>query len=412
MTTTRKTDCRLCGSNKLFEVLNLGYTPLADRFLLETRADSPYVFYELVLMQCSSCGWNQLSNVVDPKVLYQEDYPYDASVTLTGGQHWSEFATSSLSLYGNPSGSRVIDIGSNVGALLSCFQKLGATCLGIDPSASAAEKAIKSGIRTKIAFFTEEVANEIVTEFGHVDIATGTNVVAHVDDLVDFFAGIRVILSPTGVFQFEAPYFGNLINYLQFDTIYHEHLSYLSIKPMMKFLTKQGLEIIKIKEHPIHGGSLRVDVARAETRKIDDSVLHFVNREKTAQYGSPEVMTKFAESVRKLRRSIRRSVLEVQDSGAKLAIASAPAKGMTLLHYTGFNHEDFIGVSDSALQKRGKLLPGIMLRVSRDSDIRELSPDYILILAWNFKEEIISNLKLIFPDTTKFIIPIPDVEVI
>lgn len=412
MTTTRKTDCRLCGSERLFEVLNLGYTPLADRFLKETLADSPYVFYELVLMQCSSCGWNQLSNVVDPKILYQEDYPYDASVTSTGGLHWSEFAASSLSRYGNPAGSRVIDIGSNVGALLNCFQLLGSICLGIDPSATAAEKAIKSGIPTKIAFFTEELAKEIVTEFGHVDIATGTNVVAHVDDLVDFFAGIRVILGPTGVFQFEAPYFGNLVKYLQFDTIYHEHLSYLSIKPMIKFLANQGLEIIKIEEHPIHGGSLRVDVARTGTRKIDDSVSLFVNQEDKAQFSSPEVMAKFAESVSNLRRSIRRTVLQVQESGAKLAIASAPAKGMTLLHYTGLNHEDFVGISDSAAQKRGKLLPGIMMRVSGDSDIHELSPEYILILAWNFKEEIINNLKMIFPATTKFIIPIPNVEVV
>jgi SAM-dependent methyltransferase len=363
-------------------------------------------------MQCLSCGWNQLSNVVDPKLLYQEDYPYDASVTLTGGRHWNEFAASSLSLYGNPEVTRVVDIGSNVGALLKSFQNLGSECMGIDPSATAAEKAIKSGISTKIAFFTEEVAKEIVSEFGHVDIATGTNVVAHVDDLIDFFAGIRVILGPTGVFQFEAPYFGNLVKYLQFDTIYHEHLSYLSINPMIKFLAKQGLEIIKIEEHSIHGGSLRIDVARMGSRRIDDSVSDFVNRENAGQFNSHEVITNFAENVRKLRRSIRKAVLEVQETGAKLAIASAPAKGMTLLHYTGLNHEDFIAISDSADQKKGKLLPGIMMRVSTDLDIREFSPEYVLILAWNFKEEIINNLKLIFPDSTKYIVPIPEVEVI
>jgi SAM-dependent methyltransferase len=412
MTTIRKTDCRLCGSKKLFEVLNLGYTPLADRFLKETLADVPYVFYELILMQCSSCGWNQLSNVVDPKVLYQEDYPYDASVTETGEQHWNKFAASSLSQYGNLAETKVIDIGSNVGALLSSFLNLGAKCIGIDPSATAAEKALKSGISTKIAFFTKEVAEEIVTEFGQADIVTGTNVVAHVDDLVDFFSGIKLILGPTAVFQFEAPYFGNLINNLQFDTIYHEHLSYLTIKPMARFLANQGLEIIKIEEHLIHGGSLRVDVARVGTRKIDDSVFQFVERENSGQYDSPDIMTKFAENVRKSRRNIRKLVLEVQESGKKLAIASAPAKGMTLLHYTGLNHEDFIAISDSALQKRDKLLPGIMVRVSSDSEIQQLSPEYVLILAWNFKEEIINNLKLIFPDTTKFIIPIPNVELI
>jgi SAM-dependent methyltransferase len=412
MTTIRKTDCRLCGSRKLLEVLNLGYTPLADRFLLETYADVPYVFYELILMQCSSCGWNQLSNVVDPKILYQEDYPYDASVTFTGKRHWNEFAASSLSQYGNSLETKVIDIGSNVGALLSSFQKLGAKCMGIDPSATAAEKALKSGVSTKIAFFNRKVAEEILTEFGHVDIATGTNVVAHVDDLVDFFSGIRVILGPTGVFQFEAPYFGNLVNNLQFDTIYHEHLSYLSIKPMIRFLAKQGLEIIKIEEHPIHGGSLRVDVARIGARKVDGSVTNFVNQENSGQFNSPDVMKMFAENVRILRRSIRKTILEVQESGKKLAIASAPAKGMTLLHYTGLNHEDFIAISDSAHQKREKLLPGIMVRVSSDSDMQKLSPEYVLILAWNFKEEIINNLKLIFPETTKFIIPIPSVEVI
>ena len=405
-------ECRLCGSQKLFEVINLGYTPLADRFLRITDPESPYVYYELILMQCQECGWNQLSNVVDPRILYQEDYPYDASVTYTGSKHWNEFAKDSLSEYGIPAGTKVIDIGSNVGALLSNFQNLGAECLGIDPSSTAAEKAIKAGINTKINFFSQEITSEIINEFGTADIVTGTNVVAHVDDLHDFFSGINIILNPKGVFQFEAPYFKNLVNQLQFDTIYHEHLSYLSIRPMVTFLAKHNLEIIRIQEHKIHGGSLRIDVAKIGARSPHPSVGDFLQIEAKEELNTHERMFEFSMNVRQLRREIRKLILDIQVTGKNIAIASAPAKGMTMLHYCGLNHEDFLTISDSAQQKRGKLLPGIMVRVSSDTEMLMYSPDYILVLAWNFKEEIISNLKLIFPNTTKYIIPIPRVEVI
>ncbi len=412
MNTRTKLDCRLCCSQNLLEVINLGYTPLADRFLKITDPESPYIYYELILMQCQNCGWNQLSNVVDPSILYQEDYPYDASVTLTGSKHWNEFANDSLSEYGISAGTKVVDIGSNVGALLSSFKTLGAECLGIDPSSTAAEKAIKAGINTKIDFFTQELAAKVVNEFGSVDIVTGTNVVAHVDNLSDFFSGIDLILNPKGVFQFEAPYFKNLVNHLQFDTIYHEHLSYLTIKPMVEFLKKHNLEIIRIQQHDIHGGSLRIDVAKIGVRIPHPSVASFLQLEIEERLNSRERMSKFSDDVRQLRREIRRVILEIQASGKGIAIASAPAKGMTMLHYCGLNHEDFLGISDSAHQKRGRLIPGIMARVSSDTEMLAHSPDYILVLAWNFKEEIISNLKKIFPQKTKYIVPIPRVEVI
>lgn len=412
MTTNLKLECRLCTSRNLFEVINLGYTPLADRFLRDTDPQSPYVYYELILMQCVDCGWNQLSNVVDPRVLYQEDYPYDASVTITGNNHWNDFATDSLLKYGRPVGTKVIDIGSNVGALLSSFQNLGAVCLGVDPSSTAADRAKKIGIDTKVDFFTKESAREIANIFGTADIITGTNVVAHVDDLSDFFLGITLLLKPEGVFQFEAPYFRNLVNQLQFDTIYHEHLSYLTIKPLETFLSNFGLEMIRIQEHRIHGGSLRIDVARIGVRIPDPSVADFLQTEAQAQLDTREMMCGFSENVRQLRHNIRKMVLEIQENGKKIAIASAPAKGMTMLHYCGLNHEDFLAISDSADQKRDKLLPGIMARVTSDIEMINYAPDYILILAWNFKEEIINNLRAIYPPKTKYIIPIPKVEVI
>ena len=412
MITKEKLDCRLCGSKNLFEVLNLGYTPLADRFLVNTEAQHPYIYYELILMQCMECGWNQLSNVVDPRILYQEDYPYDASITLTGNKHWNDFARDSLLNYGLPSATKIIDIGSNVGALLSNFQNLGAICLGIDPSTTAAERAISVGINTKVDFFTSNLARKVASEFGTVDIITATNVFAHVDDLCDFFSGIDLLLKPNGVLQFEAPYFKNLVNMLQFDTIYHEHLSYLTIKPMMTFLAKFNFEIVRIQEHRMHGGSLRIDIARIGARIPNHSVAEFLELETKEQLNSRSRMLQFADNVRRLRREIRKQILDIQEMGQKIAIASAPAKGTTLLHYCGLNHEDFIAISDSADQKKGKLLPGVMLRVSSDAEMLAQSPDYILILAWNFKEEIIRNLKRIFPPNTKYIVPIPRVEVV
>ena len=411
MKTKEKLSCRLCGCEELFEVINLGYTPLADRFLVQIEVSAPYIYYDLILVQCSACGWNQLRNVVDPTILYQEDYPYDASITSTGSKHWKAFASNSLSAYGAGKGTKVLDIGSNVGALLHHFQELGAECLGIDPSATAANKAINLGINTKVAFFSAGIANKLIEEYGLFDIVTGTNVVAHVDDLFDFFSGINKILKPRGVFQFEAPYFKNLIENLQFDTIYHEHLSYLSIIPLSAFLKTFGLEIINIKEYDIHGGSLRIDIARIDSHKISSSVSEYIQLEKIAKLNSREKMKNFAENVRELRIAIRKTILDIQISGKIIAIASAPAKGMTLLHYCGLNHEDFIAISDSAFQKKNRLLPGIMSRVTSDLDIAKLEPDYVLILAWNFKNEIIGNLKRLFPNKTKFIVPIPQIEV-
>jgi len=406
------TKCRICANPEFFEVINLGYTPLADRFLLELNVNQPYIYYELKLMQCQNCGWNQIGNVIDPQILYQQDYPYDSSITKTGNEHWNNFANDSFSRYKLNNSSRVIDIGSNVGALLKNFKNLGAKCLGIDPSETAASIAISQGIETKIAFFSCSEARDILNTFGKADLITGTNVVAHVDDLNDFFEGVELLLSNSGVFRFEAPYFRNLVKYNQFDTIYHEHLSYLTISPLIGFLVKFDLEIINIEEFSIHGGSLRVDIARKGSYDVTPAVQKYLEIEIMEELNTVSKMLEFSSRIKLLRRNMRKLICEIQDQGKTIGVASSPAKGMTFLHYVGLTHADFIAVSDASSQKNNKYLPGVFMRVISDNDLVKIEPDYVLILAWNFATEIVGKLREIMPSKTKYIIPIPQPMVI
>ena len=412
MSSRNITNCRLCAKSEFFEVINLGYTPLADRFLLELNVNQPYIYYELKLLQCQNCGWNQIGNVIDPQILYQQDYPYDSSITKTGNQHWNNFANDCFSRYKLNNNSKVIDIGSNVGALLKNFKDLGVKCLGIDPSETAASIAISRGIETKIAFFSSSEARNILDIFGKADLITGSNVVAHVDNLNDFFDGIALLLSKSGVFRFEAPYFRNLVKYNQFDTIYHEHLSYLTISPLISFLVKFDLEIINIEEFPIHGGSLRVDIARKGSYDIMQSVQKYLEIETIEELNSASKMLEFSSRIKLLRIKMRKLICEIQDQGKTIGVASAPAKGMTFLHYVGLTHTDFVAVSDAASQKINKYLPGVFMRVISDDDLVKIKPDYVLILAWNFAPEIVGKLRNVMPTKTKYIIPIPQPVVI
>lgn len=250
--------CRMCQSSKLVKYLDLGFTPPADQFCTKDELNFPEIFYPLRVNLCLNCGLSQLSHVVDPRVLYQHDYLYESSITKTGQRHWKKFSLAVIERLGLSKGSLIVDIGSNDGTLLKFFKQAGMKVAGVDPAPNIVKIANQQNkIKTICDFFCRRTAERIKRSFGPASVITGTNVFAHIDDLTSLLKSVKYLLKKEGVFIFESPYFQNLIDKLQYDTIYHEHLSYLSLGPLVPFFNRFGMEIFAVEQTPIHGGSFR-----------------------------------------------------------------------------------------------------------------------------------------------------------
>lgn len=399
--------CRMCNSVELAEFLDLGFTPPADQFLRKEQLVEPEVYYPLPVVICSNCGLVQLSHVVSPEILYRRDYPYESSITRTGRNHWSEFANTTVKCLGLGPDDLVVDIGSNVGTLLEAFRAAGTRILGVDPASNIVRIAEKRGVETINEFFSAEVAERIVREHGCAAAITGTNVFAHVDDLAAFMKAIDILLTPSGVFIFEAPYLVNLINSLEYDTIYHEHLSYLSVKPLVSFVQRFGMEVFDIQERDIHGGSFRVFISRKGKMPISSVVAEFLACEEEMGLYDLARLQKFSAAVEKNREDLTWLLKSLKHEGKKICAVSAPAKGMTLLNYCRISADTLDFVTEKSTLKIGRFTPGAHIPVVPDDELLKQNPDYALLLAWNFAEEIMENLKEYRQRGGKFIIPIP-----
>ena len=398
--------CRMCNSPELAEFLDLGFTPPADQFLRKEQLREPEVYYPLRVLLCRGCGLVQLDHVVSPEILYRHDYPYEASITRTGQQHWHELATTVVNRLNLGDRDLVVDIGSNVGVLLNAFRSAGTRTLGVDPASNIVRIAERNGIDTINEFFSSEVARRIVSEKGKAAVVTGTNVFAHVDDLSDFMKALDVMLAADGVFIFEAPYLVNLIHNLEYDTIYHEHLSYLSVKPLIPFAKRFGMEIFDIQERDIHGGSFRVFLARQGSQSKSSIADQFLAKEEEMGLYDLVRLKEFADAVSTNRQSLRTLLTNLKQEGKRICAVSAPAKGMTLLNYCGIGRETLDFVSEKSTLKIGRFTPGAHIPVVADEEVLKQRPDYALLLAWNFADEIKANLRDYVRGGGKFIIPI------
>jgi SAM-dependent methyltransferase len=397
----------------LHKFLDLGFTPPADQFKRKDQLAEPEIYYPLEVCVCEDCNFIQLNHVVSPEVLYRNDYPYESSITKTGHIHWGNFAKSVVDRLQLDKNDLVVDIGSNVGVLLEAFKNQGVRIQGVDPAANIVMIAKERGIDTICDFFNDETVNNILDIKGRASVVTGTNVFAHIDDLNIFIENIsRLIKDDTGVFIFEAPYFVNLINKLEYDTIYHEHLSYLSVKPLVPFFEKYNMEIFFIEETDIHGGSFRVYVGRKSQHDVSDIVRDMIKKEEEMNLYSPEVLNKFAENVRKNRDELIWLLNSIKHEGKSIVGVSAPAKGMTLLNYCKIGNNILDVVTEKSTLKIGRYTPGTHIPLVPDSYLLEKQPDYALLLAWNFADEIISNLSEYRKRGGKFIIPIPMPKII
>lgn len=407
-----KKQCRLCKSKKLHKFLDLGNQPPSDQFIDLNQIEKPTIYYPLQVYSCKNCGFKQLGYVVDPKILYQKDYPYESSLTKSGNKHFDEFAKSCSKRFSLTKKDLVIDIGSNVGNLLTHFQKRNIGILGIDPASNICKIANKRKIKTINSFFNNSICLKILKKFGKAKIITGSNVFAHIDNLDDFFKNVKKILGYKGVLIIEVPYFLNLIKNLEYDTIYHEHLSYITLLPLVKYLKKKGLKIFDVEEKDIHGGSLRIFITKNNDFNVQKRLLNLIKLEKKAKLNNLDVLQKFSKKVRDNRFEITSILTNLKKKNKQIAVLSTPAKGMTLLNYCKLD-KDFINFStEKSKLKINKFTPGTNIKVYSDKEILRKKPDYALILAWNFKKEIMNNNKKFYDEGGKFIIPIPKVRII
>lgn len=400
--------CRLCKQNNLHPFLDLGLHPPSDQFRSREQLNNPVVFYPLVVNICDDCGFVQLGYVVPAEILYQDNYPYESSITQTGRDHYFEFAKAVVKDFNLQGNDLAVDIGSNVGVLLEGFRSLGLRVQGIDPASNICQIAEKRGIPTLNSFFDEVSANQIVSKLGSAAVITGTNVFAHIDDLDAFMNAINLLLDKKrGVFIIEAPHFLNLVKTLEYDTIYHEHLSYISIEPLIPFFKKFGLEIINVEEKDIHGGSIRIFVSNVGTYRIGPHVSRILELEKAAGLRSRTILNEFAERVAENKLQLQSLLSNIKSSGKRIVAVSAPAKGMTLLNYCKIDSQILDYATEKSKLKIGLYTPGSLIPIRSDDSLLDDLPDFALLLAWNFATEIMYNNKEFIARGGKFIIPIP-----
>lgn len=406
-------NCRFCNSKLEFEFINLGMQPIANSIISIKETIAEEVYYPLKVFVCSNCFLVQSGYDIPPNHIYKE-YPYFSSYSESWLQHaktYSQMIKGKLNLNKN---SFVVEIASNDGYLLKNFKDFQIPYIGIEPSENIAEYAITNGINTICDFFTYNLSKEISRKYGKADLIIGNNVFAHVPNINDFVCGIKNLLAPNGVLTLEFPYLKNLIDLNQFDTIYHEHFFYYSLLSATNILESQGLKIFDIEELITHGGSLRLYATHIENNryKISEKLKKKMQEELKLKYNDLEIYKSFKEKVYKTKFKILNVLIDIKTKNKSIAAYGAPAKGNTLLNFCGIS-VDFIDFTvDKNPLKQNTLLPGSHIPVLNPEVIYHKKPDYILILPWNLKNEIMNQLSEIRSWNGKFIIPIPEIEIL
>lgn len=404
--------CRICHGSSFQRYLNLGFTPPADSFIRKQGLQEPEVYYPLEVYLCMECGISQLGYTVSPDILYQHDYPYESSTTRAGRTHFFNFAASVVDRFKLSSNNLAIDVGSNVGVLLDGFKTKGCRILGIEPSANIAAIAVGRGVETINDFISPKLASQVVENYGRASVITATNVFAHIDEQDAFMEAVDLLLDERGVLIIEAPHFLKLIQHLEYDTIYHEHLMYIAVRPLSRLFSRFGYEVFDVEEVGIHGGSIRIYVSRSGRYPATVALGKLLEAEERERIFDLERLTRFSNDVASHRLKLTILLRSLKAEGASLAGISAPAKGMTLLNYCRIGPELLDFVTEKSTLKIGRYTPGMHIPILPDAALVERRPDYALLLAWNFADEIMENLKEYRDKGGKFIIPIPEPRIV
>jgi hypothetical protein len=409
---SERTTCRACGAALHRSFLDLGTTPLANAYLSEAGAAEPEPTYRLHVKLCESCFLAQLSTDVSPKVLFS-DYAYFSSFSESWVRHAADFAALAARRFKLNGASRVVEIASNDGYLLKHFKALRIPVLGIEPAANIAQAAIVAGIPTEIRFFGRETATELSRRGIEADLIVGNNVFAHVPELNDFVGGFPILLKPDGVVSLEFPHLLRLMLGVQFDTIYHEHFSYFSFLAAERVLAAHGLRVFDVKELATHGGSLRVLAChRSSSRPTEDSVSALRRAEQAAGLTRLDTYEHFADRVEHCRSSLVAFVTDAKRAGKSIVGYGAAAKGNTLLNFCGLTAAEIDYVVDRSPHKQGKYLPGSRIPIHDPQRIAETRPDYLMILPWNLKKEIMNQSAGLREWGGRFVIPVPEATVV
>lgn len=400
--------CQFCKSKNLKKVLDFGVTPPANSFLSKKDLKKNELKFPLQVFFCKNCHLLQLGHVVNPEILFK-DYVYTSSTSPVFVKHFENYAAEVFNSFNLNKGSLVVDIGSNDGILLKPFKILGTRILGVDPANNLATVATMSGIPTLPRFFDTTLANEIVKNTGRADIITANNVFAHIRDLDEIVKGIKLLLKDQGVFIFEVAYLGDFLEKNYFDTIYHEHLFYHAISPLAKFFKHHGMTVIDVQKVPTHGGSIRVFVKKNIAKyKVLNSVGKFIKEEAKNGLGKEKTYLDYFQKIEKNKKTLLELLKNLKSQGKTISGYGAPAKGNTLLNYFGINSKLLDYIIDDSPLKQGLFTPGTHIPVISSDILNRKKPDYILILAWNFADSIMENLKDFSIDGGEFIIPVPE----
>ena len=403
--------CLVCAEETVQQFLDLGDTALANKFLTAEELSDREPTYPLRVGFCHTCTHVQLTEMVPPQAMF-EDYLYMSSASDTLKAHLFDLSDLLVERYHPAPGALVIDIGCNDGTLLSGFQRHGVRVVGVDPAANLAELMRDKPIERYVGFFNADTAQQIVSKWGQASIITATNTFPHIPGLRDFLTGIQTVLAPGGAFVIEAHYLGDLLTQRAFDTIYHEHVSYWALGPMAHLFAQQGLEVVDAERIPLHHGQLRVSVQRQGEGRVQPRVAELLAQERSWGFDRFTTYQQFAQQTYGVRDDLHRTLKALRQDGRQVAGYGAPAKGNTLLSFLELGPQEIDYIADRSALKQGRYTPGTHIPVVSPERLLSDQPDYVLLLAWNFADEVLAQQAEYRRRGGKFILPVPEVRII
>ena len=406
--------CRFCKKELTDIFIDLENSPASNSFLTAEELNEPEVFYPLKVYTCSNCFLIQVDEYKKSDTIFNNDYVYFSSYSKSWLAHAKNYTDLMIARFGFNTQSNVIEIASNDGYLLQYFKEKQVPVLGIEPTANTAKVAEEKGIPSVIDFFGVRLATKLAAENKKADLLLGNNVLAHVPDIVDFVAGMKIILKETGVITMEFPHLVQLIDNSQFDTIYHEHFSYLSFYTVQQIFASQSLQLFDVDEIPTHGGSLRIYAKHADddSHPVSENVAILLKKEMDKGITSSVYYKNFQQKALKIKLDITDFIIQQKRKGKRVAAYGAAAKGNTLLNYCGIKKDMVDFVVDANPHKQNKFLPGSHIPVVNEEYLKKEKPDFVIILPWNLKEEIAGQLEYIKEWGGRFVVPVPALEII
>jgi 2-polyprenyl-3-methyl-5-hydroxy-6-metoxy-1,4-benzoquinol methylase len=407
-------NCRFCNNVLTNEFVDLGFSPPSNSYLKPSDLNKPETFFPLRIMVCEKCFLVQVDEFAKHEDIFNSDYAYFSSFSTSWLAHAKAYTKMMIETFGFNSQSQVIEIASNDGYLLQYFKEQNIPVLGIEPTANTAAAAKEKGIDSVVDFFGVRLAHSLAEKNIKADLLLGNNVLAHVPDINDFVEGLKILLKENGIITFEFPHLLQLIDKNQFDTIYHEHFSYLSFITVKQIFGKHELEIFDVEEVTTHGGSLRIFAKHIKdnSKTITGNVANMLDKEINFGLNELAIYKTFQQKAEKVKNDFTRFLIKAKYDGKKVAAYGAAAKGNTLLNFAGTKKDLLNFVADASPHKQNKFLPGVHIPVCSEEKIKTAKPDYVVILPWNLRDEISTQLSYIRDWGGKFVLAVPDLKIL